>query len=812
MSNVFLHELRNAVRSIANRPAFSALVVGVLGAGLACVIFMLTLLNGFVLRPLPFAHPDELLQAGFRDADSGLGNVAPVNSQDLLGIQRHLAATADAAGIARLAVNLSDLDAAQHYNGAYASTNLFRVLGVAPMLGRDFSVGDERSGAPPVAMLSYTLWQDRYHGDPSIVGRQIRVNSRPATVIGVMPENFSYPRREVVWLPTTLREGDKADGRSYWVVLRRHAGVGDAAVIAALETWFADAAHADPARFRNQQPQIEPLAEMSADRPTRNMLPVLFAAVSMVLLIACANAANLLLTRTLGRSRELALRVALGASRQHLIARVLAESLLLSLIALAVALLLAHVGVRWQIAMMRQSEYFPQWLRFDIDTTLVLFVFGAALFTAIIAGILPALRAGDMAVASRLGEGASGSGDGAFARMSRILVIGEVALSCALLVCVGTLVRGFRTLDHADLGINTGHLLSARVALFTNTYPTAADQLRLYERLADRLRADPDVVDASVGSVLPGTYFNRAYDLLPSGVVPGDGELPNVFAAATDAHFPGAYGARLEQGRFFDSRDHADSERVAVVDRNFATRFGGAEPVLGRRFRLDPRDPDGATVTVVGVIGALTLDTTGIAGQPALLMPLSQNVFRIASVAVRTRGAALDFAPRLNAIMHEVDADTPLYWVRDYPAVIASMTVGERSFAKSFGIFGIVALGLATAGLYGVMAFGVDRRTREIGVRRALGAQGRQVLRDVFGRSLLQLGMGLVLGVAAGIAFVRLLSASLLDSPSLRIIASADPLAVLVALGVLVAAAVLATLIPARRALRVDPMVSLRHE
>jgi predicted permease len=802
---LLLEELKNAARGIAKRPAFSCLAVGVLGAGLACVIFMLTLLDGFVLRPLPFTHPDQLLQAGFH-GDGGLGDVFPVNSQDLLGIRRQLAGVADVAAAARSTINLSDLDRPERTNGAHVSADLFRVLSVAPILGRDFSDSDEKPGAAAVAMLSWRLWQARYGGDPAIVGRQIRVDAKPTTVIGVMPKDFSYPRTEVIWLPAILAEGAKADGYSYWVVLRRHADAGNAAIAAAFDMWFADAARADPERFRSQSPQVEPLARMAVDRSTRAMLGVMLAAVVMVLLVACANAANLLLTRTLGRSQELSVRVALGASRKRLIAHLLAESLLLSLFATVLALLLARAGVSWQQSLMRQSESFPQWLHFDIDRTVVLFALGAALLTAVVTGVLPALRAGDMAAAGNLRDGTRSVGGGSFARVSRVLVIGEVALSCALLICVGTLVRGILALDHVDLGIDTHHLLTARVALSTNAYPAAADQLRVYERLAGRLREDPQVIDATVGTALPGTYYNEVHDVLPSGIVAADGALPQVYSGAVDEHFRGAYGVKLEQGRFFDSRDRADSPRVAIVDRTFVERFGAGESVLGRQFRLDPRNPEGTTFTVVGVIDALTLDTPGYAAQPAMLVPLSQNMYYIASIAVRTRGEPLGFAPRLDSIMHEVDADAPLYWVRDYPAVISSMTVAERTLARSFAAFGVLALILAAAGLYGVLAYAVGQRTREIGVRRALGALDGQVLRNVLGRSLLQLGVGLAIGVAAGIPFAHRLTASL------QSIGPIQPGVVLGALAVLILAAALATFVPARRALRVDPTVALRHE
>jgi hypothetical protein len=392
-----------------------------------------------------------------------------------------------------------------------------------------------------------------------------------------------------------------------------------------------------------------------------------------------------------------------------------------------------------------------------------------------------------MAAGGDLRSGTRGVAGGSFARTSRALVIGEIAVSCALMISVGTLVRGIDAIDRSDLGIDTGHLLTARVALATAVHPSPADQTRVFERMAARLREDAEVVDASIGTALPGTIYNSFHFALPDGTPPGDGELPWLYSGAVDSHFASAYGVRLEHGRFFDARDRADTEPVAVVDRTFAERFANGGDVVGRRFRIDPRDPNGPTVTVIGVISRLTLDAPGYDATPAMLRPLSQDPFYIATIAVRTRGDAL-------------------YWMRDYAAVVRDATISERVIARSFAAFGLIALALAGTGLYGVMAFAVAQRTREIGVRRALGAPSRQVLANVFGRSVAELGAGLAIGVALGVAMSRLITHALPNIEGVGVTA------VVVAIGVLAAAVALAVGVPVRRALRVDPVVALRHE
>jgi predicted permease len=799
-------ETKAAFRAVASAPAFSALVVAVLGVGLGCTIFMLVMLNTFVLRPLPFPAPEELMSAGYATPHSG-DDIEDVTTRDLVSLRRALDGKAEVGGFTRSTVTLNDMDNAERFDGASVTANFWRVLGVAPMLGRDFTADDERPGAASVVVLSWDIWQQRYGGDPAIIGRGVRVNSAPATVIGVMPPRFSYPYKEMVWLPARLAESTSPDEDGYVVVLRRHAGVADTAVRTAIDAWFADAVRAEPDRLRGFAMRVDPLEYLTISRATRAILGIMLAAVVLVLLVACANATNLLLTRTIGRRQELAVRVALGASRTRLIVHLLAQSLLLSLVATAIALPLAAALAAYQERSFLVADNGPpHWLRFDMDGSVVAMALGAALLTALATGILPALRAAGSAPAGALRDGTRRVSGGAFARISRVLVVGEIALSCLLLISVGTMVRGVAALDRIDLGIDTDHLLTARVALFPSRYPSGADQVRLFETLVERVRADPAVAAAGAGTVLPGRV-SFMHDVVASGTAqPPDQRAPAASYGAVDDGFLAAYGIALQEGRFFDTRDAAGGERVAVVDRLFAERFGNGASLVGKRFRLDPNDPKGATVTVVGVIGRLRLNQPSDTQAPTMLVPLRQDPDRIVSLAVRTRGAPGAFAPRLAAIMREVDADTPLYWVRDYRAIIAGVTYGERVVAQWFGAFGLVALLLAGAGLYGVMAFNVGQRIREIGVRRALGAPDTRVLGSLFARSVVQLAAGLAIGLALGIPFTNALTAWLTS------IERESAGVVLAALGVLVGAALLATLIPARRALRVDPMVALRYE
>ncbi|MGB4860470.1 MAG: FtsX-like permease family protein, partial [Dokdonella sp.] len=376
--------------------------------------------------------------------------------------------------------------------------------------------------------------------------------------------------------------------------------------------------------------------------------------------------------------------------------------------------------------------------------------------------------------------------------------------SCVLLVAAVVMVRGMDQFATDDFGIRTQNLLTARIGLSETKYPTADEQLAVFDRLEERLRSEPDIVDAGIGTTLPG-LLAESRRVLRDGAGPDDAQTV-VYSGRIDDRFASTYELTLEEGRFFNAADRADAPPVAIVDRTFADKLGSGQSVLGRRFRLDPDNPQGALVTVVGVIKRIQLDDLDDPVRPALLRPLRQDPLRFVSLAMRTRGDPSAFVPRFNEILREVEPDTPAYWVRSYDQVIREATFGEYVLARMFLVFGAISLFLAGAGMYGVIAFNVRQRTSEIGVRRALGAQGSSVLRSVMGRGTLQVGIGLLLGLALAWPFARALVSRLHGF-------NADsPLVYAIVIGVLVAVALVAMLVPARRALRIDPMVALRHE
>lgn len=802
--NAIVHELKRAGRGITHQPGFSALVIGVLAAGLTCVIYMLIAINSLIVRPLPFPDAQRLQTVGTHEIHDNNDKPEPLRTDDLLQLRRYLTGLADVGGYQAATVNLSDLDRPERFDGAFVTGNLFQVLGAAPALGRDFGLADERDGAPAVVMLSHSLWLSRYSADPAVIGRQIRANAQVATIIGVMPADFSYPDRQDVWIAGHLSAGSTSSN-VYQIALRRGAHTTERAVTTAVERWFDDAARAEPIHFRNLAVQIKPLDQLSVPSSTRAVLGVMLVAALLVLLIACANAANVLLAHTLARRQELAIRVALGASRRRLIVHLLAQSLLLSAIACVIALPVARLAAAWtEMSFRTSSNAPPRWIHFTLDTPTIVMTIGVALLTALIAGLLPALRAGGSAMGGDLRDGGRSIG-GAFAHISRVLLVGEVAMSLTLLITVGALAGIVAALDSSDLGVDPSGILTARIGLFESAYPKGADQVRLFERITQRLREDPAVIGVTAATSLPGLNGDDR-EIVADGDVAGDASLPRVNYAAVDDHFLSAYDLKVRRGRFFDSRDAADTAAVAVVDQRFAERYGKNGEVLGRRFRLDPRDPNAVPVTVVGVLPTVWMDQPGSLPRPSIFVPLRQQPQRFVSLAIHVTGAPAAFTQQLTEDIREVAPDTPAYWVRSYAEAIREATFSTRLLAKLFAGFGLLALALAGAGLYGVVAFNVAQRTREIGVRRALGAPPSSVLRGVLARVGWQVGTGLALGLLLGVGLTRALT-SAINSPG-----GAQLFAVIGALAVLIVAALVAVIVPARRALRVDPMVALRHE
>jgi len=798
-------ELRDAVRRLFQRPATSALSLLVLTCGLGSFLMMLALLDAFVLKPMPFPDVERLVAFSYaRDDNPSDVQYVPGNRmQELRSSSTQFEATG---AFTSGTINLRDASGPVRYDGAFVTHELFGLLGVAPALGRGFVAADNAPGAADTVVLSHDVWRDRFGAKAEVIGSTVYANARPATVIGVMPPGFGFPERNQVWMSARL-EGATSGDRSYEAIGRLKAGATLASARAEFEGRFADAQRENPDQMRGLAPSLQSIAQRYVNAHTRAYLWLMFGAGAFVLMLACANVANLQLVQTLSRQRELAVRSALGAGRWRLTLNALAESLALSVIATGLGLWLAQLGCQWVMAMFAAAEESPNYF-FDphVDGRMVAYAAVAAVLTALVSGLAPAWRARSQGLNAQMRDGERGAPGGGFARFSRGLVVGEIALCVVLLSGAVVLGQTLRELMNFDLGTreDPARILTGRVALFPEAYPEAKDQLALFERVAARLRAEPGVEAVSYAGILPGDLGDGTM-VRPEGAP--ETEAPTyAYSGAVDDQFAATYGVPLVAGRWFDARDQADSAKVVVVDQRFVDRLLGGGDALGKRVRLDPGDAGSPWRTIVGVTGPLHVEDVDDTRRPLVLVPIRQSPERFVSFAVRLGTPPLAFAPQFAAAVRAEDPNTPVYWVRTFERVIEKGRVGQTILAQIFVGFGALGLLLAGAGIYGVLSFTVTQRTREIGLRRAVGASARDVTRTIAGRSAWQVGVGLVVGLVLGVPWALLLGSQNPDGGSVGVGTF------FLVVGTILVAATVATFVPTRRALAVDPMIALRHE
>lgn len=804
--NAVWHEIRQALAKLRHSPGFTLLAVLILGLGLGATVFMFAVVKAYMLTPLPFPEAERIMYIENRNVLDG--DDEGVTQREFVEWRKVQESFAAIAGFYIGTVNLSDGELPERFAGAFMTPSGFDVIRQDAYLGRVFTAADAAPGATPVIVLGYEAWLNRYNGDPGIIGQTVRVNGSATTVIGVMPEGFRFPTTQEAWLPLKIDPADLARGDL--ITLQTFGRLKPDVSLQEARAEFANITAALAERYveyENLTTTIKPYQHEYTGPEARQTISVMFIAVVFVLLIACVNVANLILARTAARQKDIALRAALGASRWRILVHVLTESIVLAVAGTAIAWLLADAGLDLtNRAFIAANVEEPFWVDTRFDRGVLLFAMLAAIVTGVLAGLVPALRATRVDVNEHLKEGSKGSGASA-SRLSRTLVTAQIALSCILLVCSGLLIRSIVNMNAMPLGIENTELLTGRIGLPEAQYGDGETQLRFFEQLAERLQAHPGVQGATVGYSYPGIDSNdhdyRTRDMVASP----DAPLPYGNFAGVLNNYAKVLGIPVLQGRWFDTRDHAGSTPVVVLDQRLATEAFSGENPLGQQIAFDEPGYDAPHWrTVVGVVDNVLLDEVGDPVRGAAFVPLAQAPRRFLTVAVDTHGEPRAFSQALRETVQSIDPDIPVYWMRTLDDWLWMGNFTGRVVSTLFSVFAFIAVVLAAAGIYGVLAYSVNQRTREIGVRRALGAVDGRILSMVLGQGMLQLGIGLGIGLLCAVGFARLLSSELYG-------VSPFDLATLAAVTlVLFAVALVASLLPALRAMRVNPMEALRYE
>ena len=814
-------DLRFAARLLIKDKWFTLVAATALALGIGVNATVFTFVNAVLIRGLPFSEPDRIMALGTRD---------PVRDRDMgvsyLDFKDWRAATRTFANLAAFdenTMNVSDEGRPpERLRGAFMSANTFKLIGQRPLVGRDFLPEDDRPGAPAVVILGGGVWKSRYGSDPSIVGRTIRVNDVPSVVIGVMPDGFKFPENSDLWQPLALipdLEKQKRNARGLDVFGRLADGVTPAQAQAELLGVGARLTHDFPDTNKDARPLVETFnAHVNGGRIKAVFLS-LMGAVAFVLLIACANVANLLLARSAHRSREISVRVSLGATRWRIVRQLLIESVLLALISGALGLAISIVGIRLFDAA-TQDVGKPYWIQFTMDGRVFAYLAAICLGTGMVFGLAPALHVSKTDVNEVLKEGGRASSAGTRAnRWTGALIIVELALTLVLLAGAGFMMRSFLVLYRMDPGVETSHLLTMELALPDRKYPAMAQRTAFYQRLEERLRGNPRIQSASVASNLPlrGGFTRR---LAVDGRPLASGEQPPIVTMVTiDPRYFDTVGLSLVRGRAFTDADGLPGHETAIVNQRFVQMHFAHDDPIGRRIVLT-MDLAGGAAPTGDIPISLTATIVGVAPivrqrnaqqrdpDPVAYLPFRADPRGFMTLMARSQGDPAALTAVLREEVRAIDADLPLFSIRTMDQNLAQERWPFRVFGTMFGIFAAIALMLSAVGLYAVTAYSVTQRTQEIGVRMALGAQSAQVMWLFLRRALFQLGIGLTIGIAGALGVGKIFeSTRLLIQTTGR-----DPITIVSIALLLAVVALAASLWPARRATRLDPLAALRRE
>jgi putative ABC transport system permease protein len=805
--DTLLQDLRYAFRTLVKNPGFAALTILCLALGIGVNSTIFSVVDTVAIRPLPFSDPDRLVSLRTTHQVNGIdrGDASYLDVQDWKARTRTLSEIATVTG---RSLTLSDSEEPERFNGSTISWNMFPMIGVQPILGRQIRPEEDAPGAAGVLLLSHGVWQRRYAADPSVIGRTVTVNGAPHTIIGVMPPGFQFPERAQLWVAQTPIEfASPRTARNLGAMARMKPGVSLEEArrdIAAIATQLAS-------EQRDDQGWGGSLASLRDDMVPDNIRLVVFTmmgAVSLVLLIACANVANLLLSRATVRQREIAVRSALGAGRGRIVRQLLTESILIAIAAAPLGVAIAYIGLRWLTASMPPNNQAPYYIDWSMNPRVIVYTGAIALLTGLIFGLAPAFQAAKTNLQDSLKDGGRGSAGGTRSRLRSTLVVVEIALSLVLLVGASLFVRSFLNLQGARAGFDTAPVMTLRFYMPGTQYDSPDAMIRRVDEIVRRVEALPGVVSAMASNMVPLSGGGSAGAVVPDGVAFAQGQEPNVSYYGVTPHFLKTLNVPLVAGRDFTDAEGQGRSAVAIVNPAFAKRLWPTRTdVLGQRFRR-LEDKQAEWITVIGVVRDFQLFSVRDGKpQPYAFISYPYDPARNTGLTIRIAGGSP--AGITSAVRQEIrkaDPTLPLFNIQTGEEARFNTFWQYGLFGWMFGVFGAVALLLASIGVYGVLSYAVSQRTQEIGVRMALGASRQNVFGLVVSHGARLAGMGILCGVIGAFGVTRVVTSLLYN------VSATDPLIFVGTAAFLAVIAMLASYIPARRATGVDPMIALRAE
>ncbi|HEX8119431.1 MAG TPA: ABC transporter permease, partial [Pyrinomonadaceae bacterium] len=808
-----LQDVRFGARTLGRNPGFTLAAVLTLALGVGANTAIFSVVNELLLQPLPYRDAERLVLLWERSPGGMSQN--PTSRANFRGWREQGTVFEGMAAFSDRSFALTGDGEPEEVSVQLATPELFRVLGVEPILGRTLSEEDARPDSPPTVVLSYGLWKRRYGADPAILGKRLTLNGVPVTVAGVLPQTFKWHIRtnantgrppEIWTLLAMPTEGPATRGRSIFVVARLKPGVSLPQAEAEMKAIHARLEQDAPQFNKGYGTEVIPLRDQLVGN-VRPALLVLLGAVGFVLLIACANVANLMLSKAAAREKEIALRTALGASRMRVVRQLLTESLLLSLLGSLLGLLVAWWGIKALAAISPRDVANLQGV--GLNLTVLGWTLAVSLLTAAVFGLAPALEAARVDLNDALKEGSKGAGGqgGRGGRLRGALVVAEVALALVLLISAGLLLKSFDRLRHVDAGFDTGNVLTMALRPPSGKYRENRQLVTFFRQAAERIRAVPGVRAAGVVNFLPlhGGIGARTDYTVEGRPAPPPGHAPSTLVRVADGGYFGAMGIPILRGRNFTEAEEAEARHVVLISESLARQHFPGEDPIGKRITV-PMSEKPAATEIVGIVGDVRYESLTDEAQPAVYLPPAELPYPFMTFVVRTAGDPASMAPAVRRELGAIDPDQPVSDVQTLSQVMAD-TVGRARFnTLLLGLFAGLATLLAAVGIFGVMNYSVALRTRELGLRMALGAQPGRVLLLVLRQGLVLTLIGIGIGLLGALALTRLMSSLLFG------VEATDPATFAAIVLLLAAVSLIACYVPARRATRIDPLIALRYE